>query len=122
MRGQLTTTALAGVLLAAAGAVGVFATPAQAAPVPVDCTVIPNNADAATGQTTKDNVPVHKGPYGACTVLGYIGPRNTGVRYDCFVWNSYGNTWTHITGMGWVYDQYLDDGGSTEPCDDQPSS
>jgi hypothetical protein len=73
---------------------------------------------ASEGQYT---IPRHSGIYGDCPVKGYL---STGVKlqYDCYRVNSYGNTWTHLhldgypDVRGWVWDHYLNDGGSVYPC------
>ena len=86
-----------------------------------------SNKDTATGQGItipsqgQYTIPMHTGIYGECPVKSNV---STGVklRYDCYRRNSYGNTWTHLNldgypnVNGWVWDDYLNDGGSNVPC------
>lgn len=68
---------------------------------------------------TKDyaavSAPVRVGPYGACGQVGTL-PVNSSVTVDCYVTNSYGNTWSYIHGYGWVWDSNLVNGGSPDRC------
>jgi hypothetical protein len=65
--------------------------------------------------------PMHTGMYGDCPVKNIT---STGVRlqYHCYRRNDYGNTWTHLNlkgypdVRGWVWDKYLNNGGSIYPC------
>lgn len=66
-----------------------------------------------------DPVTMHTGIYGDCASAGRVN--NIRLWYHCYRVNSYGHTWTHVRvdgtqAYGWVYDAYLDDGGSTVPC------
>jgi|GEM_PF-1335840 len=86
-----------------------------------------SNKDTATGQGItipsqgQYTIPMHNGIYGDCAVKSNV---STGIklRYDCYRRNSYGNTWTHLNldgypnVNGWVWDNYLNDGGSLVPC------
>lgn len=68
---------------------------------------------------TKDyaavSAPVRMGPYGACDSVGTL-PVNSSVTVDCYVTNSYGNTWSYIHGYGWVWDSNLKNNGSPNAC------
>ncbi|WP_217143011.1 hypothetical protein [Streptomyces sp. AC627_RSS907] len=116
---------------AAAGAalvLGTLAAPAAQATSAGTAAVTCGNAywphspvDGTVGSVTKStSAAAHTGPYGACTTVGHIAP-GTPVEYDCYVWNDYGNSWTWVrepngASLGWVYDAYLEYGGSNEPC------
>jgi hypothetical protein len=78
------------------------------------------NYDSGSGKVTVSSAAVHTGPYGACTTVGHVS-QGTTVYYDCYVTNDYGNTWTWIrdangSSLGWIWDEYLDDYGASEPC------
>ncbi|MCK1823051.1 hypothetical protein MTQ10_26510 [Streptomyces sp. XM83C] len=121
--------ALTGTLAGAALVVAGLAAPAAqaaapAAPAAVTC----GNAywphrdkDPGSGRVSKPgSAAVHTGPYGDCTTVGYVA-KDTRVYYDCYVVNDYGNTWTWIrdangSSLGWIYDAYLDNGGSSYRC------
>ncbi|OEU99640.1 MULTISPECIES: hypothetical protein [Streptomyces] len=108
--------------LALAGTV-VGATPGSAASPPsadaVDCSWAHSNKDAGAGGTTT-STRMQAGPYGACGTVVVAGP---GVKmyYHCYVVNKYGNKWSHVRAAGtsingWVWNEHLDDGGSTKRC------
>ncbi|MFI0911523.1 hypothetical protein [Streptomyces abikoensis] len=67
------------------------------------------------GTVTKDQAAAHTGPYGGCTTVGYLG-YGARVKYDCYVYNDYGNKWTWVRGYGWVYGAYLSGGGAWNSC------
>jgi hypothetical protein len=79
------------------------------------------NKDNGSGTVTKSgSAAVHTGPYGACTVVGYVS-EDTTVSYDCYSVNDSGNRWTWIrdnngSSLGWIYGAYLDDGGAKARC------
>ncbi|HEX4728318.1 MAG TPA: hypothetical protein VH298_11010 [Jatrophihabitans sp.] len=97
--------------------------------------VTPGAADAVTcGQswTNKDTTggraiyqpkngytyPLHTGIYGDCRVTWWISDGEWNA-YDCYRINSRLESWTHVHVIGvegWVWDDYLIDGGSTRPC------
>jgi hypothetical protein len=71
------------------------------------------------GPGSPGEVTLRSGIYGDCASRG----TTYGIRlwYHCYRANSYGHTWTNVridgTNVnGWVYDAYLDDGGSTVAC------
>jgi hypothetical protein len=75
-----------------------------------------------SGSGTVTNAPtaMHIGPEGGCQVIEEIYPGAT-LWYHCFVINSAGHSWTNvrISGSnisGWIYDAYLNDGGSNYFC------
>ncbi|MFE6101038.1 hypothetical protein ACFVQ4_13835 [Streptomyces laurentii] len=116
-------TAVAALTLAAAGLLGTpaaHAAPTATAPVAAACpwtkgapasNLNPySETDYASG-----SAPVRKGPYGECDPVGTI-PSGGSVSVNCYVTNSYGNTWSYIRGYGWIYDGNLRNGGSTHPC------
>jgi hypothetical protein len=120
--------ALVGTFAGAALVVGGLAAPAaQAAGTGASAVTCGNvywphdDYDDGAGTVTKSgSAAVHTGPYGDCTVVGYVA-NGTRVSYDCYVFNDYGNTWTWIrdangSSLGWIYDRYLSNGGATEPC------
>ncbi|WP_051828487.1 hypothetical protein [Streptomyces bicolor] len=120
--------ALMGSLAGAALVLGGLAAPAaQAADVGATAVTCGNanwphsNKDSGSGKVTKSgSAAVHTGPYGACTIVGYVSQGAT-VHYDCYAVNDYGNTWTWVrdaggSSLGWIYDAYLDDGGATARC------
>ena len=105
----------------------VVAAPAGAADV---CSGLSHpNLDSGSGRITHGTVDVHTGPAGSCRVVGVIGTSQV-FSYYCYRGNQYGNTWTygrywiaasppHSSGAwvyGWVWDDYLDDGGSKRSC------
>ncbi|MER7521025.1 hypothetical protein [Streptomyces sp. NPDC126499] len=61
------------------------------------------------------SAPIRVGPYGSCTAVS-TKPSGTAITVNCYITNSYGNTWSYIRGSGWVYDGNLRNGGSTHPC------
>jgi len=79
------------------------------------------NKDNGYGKVSKSgSAAVHTGPYGACTIVGYVS-KGTTVYYDCYSVNDSGNKWTWIrdangSSLGWIYGAYLDDGGATARC------
>jgi hypothetical protein len=101
----------------------VFATPGVAEAV--TCGQSWSNKDPGGGTGTGSaespyTVPLHSGMYGDCRVTSRV---STGIKlwYHCYRRNSYGNTWTHVRidgtdWKGWVWDEYLNDGGSYYPC------
>ncbi|WP_225804031.1 hypothetical protein [Streptomyces sp. NK15101] len=109
--------ALAALLLAVPAAV---AAPAEAAPPAADCpwyqgappsSLNPySSTDYAAG-----SAPIRVGPYDACTAVS-TKPSGTAITVNCYVTNSYGNTWSYVRGSGWVYDGNLRNGGSPHPC------
>jgi hypothetical protein len=80
------------------------------------------NADGSVVEGNQDVIPIHDGPNSDCTVIfRTAGPSR--FTLHCYVLNSAGHSWTHVayrttatTVNGWVYDPYLDGGGSFEPC------
>ncbi|MFG2115851.1 hypothetical protein ACGFRB_25005 [Streptomyces sp. NPDC048718] len=80
-----------------------------------------NPNDGRLGSVRKTGgAAAHTGPYGDCTTVGIVADGTT-VRYDCYVVNDYGNTWTWVrtqggSSLGWVYDAYLSGNGASEPC------
>ncbi|MBE9500236.1 hypothetical protein IHE61_26035 [Streptomyces sp. GKU 257-1] len=85
----------------------------------VDCSWAHSNKDAGAGGTTT-STRMQAGPYGACGTVVVAGP---GVKmyYHCYVVNKYGNKWSHVRAAGtsingWVWNEHLDDGGSTKRC------
>ncbi|MFF9785164.1 hypothetical protein [Streptomyces nigrescens] len=65
---------------------------------------------------------IRSGPYGQCDTVLTLNPGYT-VDISCYVVNDYGNTWTYAifhTGgpiyHGWVYDDSLRYGGSSQRC------
>jgi hypothetical protein len=103
----LRRTALGAALVATAAtaAVALAPTAAQAASCPSPWWTRPD------GRTVKltSSVPMRTGPYSTCTAVTVRS--GTTVVLDCFLVNSYGNYWSHITvsgiGGGWVYDPNL---------------
>lgn len=76
--------------------------------------------DFELGNGTNGSNPIHNGPYGACPVVATVG-NSTTLIYDCFIYNDYGNRWTHVrvsqsTIGGWVYNPYLSNGGANTRC------
>jgi hypothetical protein len=64
-------------------------------------------------------VTLHTGIYGDCPSKGTT--RGIKLWYHCYRVNSYGHTWTNVRMEGydfsaWVYDAYLNNGGSNVPC------
>jgi hypothetical protein len=79
-----------------------------------------SDKDTATGSVTKDGTIMHTGPNADCPQVVLVHTSAV-LEYDCYVLNSSGNTWTHVyardTGLrGWIYDGYLNDGGSIKLC------
>ncbi|SFF91543.1 hypothetical protein SAMN05216251_13716 [Actinacidiphila alni] len=80
------------------------------------------NADGSKAYGNQDVIPIHDGPSADCTVIfRTAGPKE--FTLHCYVLNDVGHSWTHVavntaatTVLGWVYDPYLDGGGSFEPC------
>ncbi|WP_431977393.1 SH3 domain-containing protein [Micromonospora haikouensis] len=77
------------------------------------------NLDPGKGKATT-KAAVHTGPYGDCTVTGYLYTGDP-VTFDCYVTNSYGNRWTWVrdvagNSIGWVYNEYLNPKGATWSC------
>ncbi|CAL9628808.1 MULTISPECIES: hypothetical protein [Streptomyces] len=118
-------TAVAALSLAAVGTLGVpAAVAAGAAPEAVtaaqacswDRGAPPSNLNPySTTDRAADTAPVRMGPYGDCTkVTSYSA--GTSVPVNCYVTNSYGNTWSYVRGSGWVWDAHLSNGGSPHPC------
>ncbi|MHB9849158.1 SH3 domain-containing protein [Streptomyces krungchingensis] len=120
--------ALMGATAGAALVLGGLAAPAvQAADASTSAVTCGNaywphsDKDRGSGQISKSgSAAVHTGPYGDCQIVGYVAEGTT-VLYDCYSVNDYGNTWTWVrdssgSSLGWVYDAYLDDGGSTARC------
>ncbi|MFE9853485.1 hypothetical protein ACFYPN_32525 [Streptomyces sp. NPDC005576] len=58
---------------------------------------------------------VRVGPYGACTATNSYAPGQS-LTVNCYVTNSYGNTWSYIRGSGWVWDANLRYGGAGALC------
>jgi hypothetical protein len=109
----------AALLLLCGGGLSIAAAPAQAA-APNPCAHPAwSNIDTDTGHVSSGSRPVHNGPYADCPVNYYVGPTVT-LSYDCYVFNSFGNTWTHVRDPqgreGWIVDGYLNDGGSFDEC------
>ncbi|BAU85098.1 hypothetical protein SLA_4210 [Streptomyces laurentii] len=112
-------TAVAALSLAAVGLLGApaaHAAPSAAAACPWTQGAPASNlnpysqTDYASG-----NAPVRMGPYGECGSVGTI-PSGGSVSVNCYVTNSFGNTWSYIRGYGWIWDNNLRNGGSTHPC------
>jgi hypothetical protein len=108
----------AATVLLLCGGLSVAAAPAQAAPNPCAHPAWANN-DSDTGHVISGTDPVHNGPYGDCPVNFTVTPSVT-LSYDCYVTNSFGNTWTHVRNPqgreGWIVDGYLNDNGSSALC------
>jgi hypothetical protein len=64
---------------------------------------------------TVDTTPARVGPYEACYPASTY-PAGTRLTVNCYVSNSYGNTWSYIRGTGWVFDEHLSNYGSPYPC------
>ncbi len=65
------------------------------------------------------SVVLHTGIYGDCPSMGT--ERGIKLWYHCYRRNSYGHTWTSVRMEGydfsaWVYDAYLNNGGSVYAC------
>lgn len=78
-----------------------------------------HNADAGSGNST-GTYALKSGPYAACGNVGqtYGG---TYLYYHCYVWNDYGNSWSHVriagtSVEGWISDANLNNGGAFNPC------
>ncbi|MCX2180904.1 hypothetical protein KV205_10225 [Streptomyces sp. SKN60] len=112
-------TALAALLLAAPAVV--VAAPAEAAEAaatacPWSQGAPPSNLNPySSTDYAAGSAPIRVGPYGACTAVT-TKPSGTAITVNCYVTNSYGNTWSYVRGSGWVYDGNLRNGGSTHPC------
>ncbi|HEV2886974.1 MAG TPA: hypothetical protein VGX49_08710 [Jatrophihabitans sp.] len=79
-----------------------------------------SDKDPGSGTGNSSSTPVHTGPAGSCAVVATVGTAVV-LHYHCYVVNSAGNTWTNVridgTNIdGWVWDSYLDDGGSFYHC------
>ncbi|MCC8242757.1 hypothetical protein [Saccharothrix luteola] len=121
IRRILTAAALGALFVLAPAGGSSQAAPVEAAAVTCGNAHWPHEVeDGRTGAVRAAAAPaaVHTGPYGACTVVGYLGD-GVPIQYDCYVVNSYGNTWTWVHGFGWVFDDYLVGNGAYYPC---PSS
>ncbi|WP_240796353.1 SH3 domain-containing protein [Streptomyces sp. RFCAC02] len=85
-----------------------------------------SNKDAGVGslEDGRSSAPLHSGPNAGCPVVGealfYMD-----IYYHCYVFNSAGNTWSHVRAYnhfdddsinGWIWDPYLEDVGSTRAC------
>ncbi|GAA1290606.1 hypothetical protein [Streptomyces javensis] len=119
---------LAGAGAAAAVALGLVGTSsaqaatANAAAVTCGNAYWPHTNDDPFGGRVSASSPaaIHTGPYGDCTTVGHVSP-GAWVEYDCYVTNDLGHTWTWVRdennrSLGWIYDKYLDDGGSNFRC------
>ncbi|HWO63681.1 MAG TPA: hypothetical protein VNO31_26975 [Umezawaea sp.] len=116
-----------GAIVSAAFTAFVTVPPAQAAGFEAAAVTCGNeywphsNQDNGHGKVVKSSpAAVHTGPYGACTIVGYVAPGTT-VYYDCYSVNDYDSTWTWIrdadgSSLGWIYDAYLDNGGANARC------
>ncbi|MFI7272877.1 SH3 domain-containing protein [Streptomyces sp. NPDC049879] len=122
-RAKLTATAIPLMLAATA----LITAPTASAGEAIACThPSSSNKDADTGRVkglNRASVPVHSGPAGSCSEVGRFAYTAT-AYYHCYRLNSAGNTWTHLRVdyagdndvSGWVWDEYLDDGGSIYHC------
>lgn len=121
------SVATATLTLIAAGLVGASPASAQqpaapSGPGPTGCGHSWSNKDAGSGNAnwTDPMAKLRTGPHANCSLVSWI-PGGTKLYYHCYVVNAAGNTWTHarragFETMGWIYDDYLNDGGSTKPC------
>ncbi|MFG2131622.1 hypothetical protein ACGFNV_27910 [Streptomyces sp. NPDC048751] len=90
--------------------------PAAAAACPWSQGAPPSNLNPyRTTDYAAGNAPVRMGPYGVCDQVTSI-PSGSSVTVNCYVTNSYGNTWSYVRGSGWIYDANLRNGGSPYPC------
>ncbi|MFD5897123.1 MULTISPECIES: hypothetical protein [unclassified Streptomyces] len=106
--------AVAGVT--AALSTGLAATPATAADAAaVTCSWPKPTNTGYTYHEVNDEGPIRKGPYGVCDPVG-TGWQGGALQLVCYAANDYGNTWSYVRGIGWMFDDYFDDGGSQERC------
>ena len=111
------SVAAAALPLVTAGLIGVSSAPAQA-----DCSHAWSNKDAGTGSAiwSDPTAKLRTGPHSSCSLVNWL-PGGTTLYYHCYTINADGNTWTHARRagtdiQGWVWDEYLSDGGSTKRC------
>ncbi|MFI7273252.1 SH3 domain-containing protein [Streptomyces sp. NPDC049879] len=84
-----------------------------------------SNKDSGIGfinNTKYVSGPLRTGPNAGCPAVETLWAGNA-AYYHCYVLNSAGNTWSHVRIVvggtsynGWIWDEYLDDGGSTKLC------
>ncbi|WP_129840979.1 SH3 domain-containing protein [Streptomyces sp. RFCAC02] len=85
-----------------------------------------SNRDAGVGslEGSRYEAPLHSGPNAGCPVVGEA-LFHMDIYYHCYVINSAGNSWSHVRAYnrfdgesinGWIWDEYLDDFGSTRAC------
>jgi hypothetical protein len=117
-------TTTASILTMTTVALGVLVASGTAASAsPAACTMPSwSNKDARTGTVIAPSgvAPMHNGPNSDCPILDtmFAGDK---LYYHCYVYNSAGNTWTHLRLggtqiQGWVWDEYLKDRGSDNLC------
>jgi hypothetical protein len=79
-----------------------------------------DNDKSGSGFGVLSSTPVRTGVEGACDATAYVGS-SVRLWYHCYVFNSFGNTWTNVridgtNIVGWVADVNLNNGGSIYPC------
>jgi hypothetical protein len=127
---RTTVTTLLGISTLALSALVITGTAAMAHPAapaavaPLACTHPGwSDKDKESSGSVADEfgyAEIHSGPNAGCTTVDYALSGEV-LYYHCYVFNSAGNTWTHLridgTSIeGWVWDDYLDDGGSLYKC------
>jgi hypothetical protein len=121
-RARTTTASILTMTTVALGVLVASGTAASAAS-PSACTMPSwSNKDARTGTVIAPSgvASMHNGPNSDCPILDtmFAGDK---LYYHCYVYNSAGNTWTHLRLggtqiQGWVWDEYLTDRGSDNLC------